>query len=158
MKRFKVGDRVHIKSFEKLTGQYGEMRGGFIEMPGTAGFVSSMSLFCGEAVIISKVMTYDDGEVDYYLREDNDEFFWTGYMFEEGDEEKKTPPDLYIVYEENHGPVSYWTNIHAAYAEAKRLANENADDYYEEITDDDIAEGTYGITIRDATLNTPWVG
>lgn len=70
--KFKVGDKVRVKSLDWYQYEYKNEEGGL-------SFTPKMSDFCGKVVTI-KTISCDS----YTIKEDNDfEFLWQDYMFED---------------------------------------------------------------------------
>ncbi len=67
---------------------------------------------------------------------------------------------IYVVSEESHGDVSWWTDRDAAYSEAKRISvdgwGEDELVTIDDISDADVDNGEYCVYIRTERLNTPW--
>jgi len=72
--KYKVGDRVEIKSCEKMKKEYGFTSYGTIAT-GANSFVCDMRKYCERVMTISKII--DGG---YYMREDNGDWIWNDEM------------------------------------------------------------------------------
>ena len=68
MTKFKVNEKVKVKKNIKVGKLYGDV-----------SFVEGMKCRLGKKVTISKVMPDFD---EYYIKEDNEEWFWVREMFE----------------------------------------------------------------------------
>lgn len=75
MTKFKVGDKVRVKSFEWYINEYKTTGKDFI-------FSTTMSELCGMAVTIKKILEADSGEV-YVIEEEIVPHYWQDYMFED---------------------------------------------------------------------------
>lgn len=73
--KFKVGDKVTVRSWESMERQYGLDYIGSIAV--TCSFVKEMKKYCGRTVTISRVNT-----ISYNIKEDNGRYNWSEGMFE----------------------------------------------------------------------------
>lgn len=73
--KYKVGDKVRVRSYDSMKEQYGVRFDGSI--PVRCTFVLNMKKFCETTVTISKVMSKS-----YYIREDREIYYWSDDMFE----------------------------------------------------------------------------
>ena len=76
--KYKVGDKVRVKTWERLVEEYGlerDGRGEYIPIK-HVDFVDEMKDFCGKVVTIDSI---DDG---YLIAEDDWSWIWTDEMFE----------------------------------------------------------------------------
>lgn len=73
--KYKVGDKVRIRSWEDMKREYGVDRHGNIPVRKDANFVTSMKHLCGKELVISRVLK------DCYKVKDLD-WYWTDEMFE----------------------------------------------------------------------------
>lgn len=71
---------------------------------------------------------------------------------------------IWIVYEDNHGDVSYWRTKRKAYKEARDIIMTNPYHPYdgrkitkEEIKDEEIEDGTFCVYVRDELFEKSWV-
>jgi len=78
--KYKVGDRVEIKSWEEMKKEYGVDECGDIAVS-KSSFTSNMRKYCGKIMTIARVNVGDYGRYWYYnMREDNEEWFWNNKM------------------------------------------------------------------------------
>ena len=82
MAKFKVGDRVKVRSWEDMKEQYGLNNLGSIKTPGDT-FTESMKQYCGKVVTIRQVIESPYGDSLYRIK---NEVFWnfSDVMFESG--------------------------------------------------------------------------
>lgn len=73
--KYKVGDKVKVRSYNSMKEQYGVSWDGSI--PVRCTFVLNMKKFCEITVTISKVMSKS-----YRIREDRAKFYWSDDMLE----------------------------------------------------------------------------
>lgn len=73
--KYKVGDKVRVKSWEEMEKEYGLYKNGDIKTK--ANFAKSMKFLCNKIVTIKKVIP------EYYsIKEDTERFAWSDDMFE----------------------------------------------------------------------------
>lgn len=89
MAKFKVGDKVRVKSLEWYINEYKTTGKDFI-------FSTTMSELCGMAVTIKKILEANSGEV-YVIEEEIVPHYWQDYMFE--DEVVKEDNDIIKSFE-----------------------------------------------------------
>lgn len=71
--KHKLGDRVKIRSDLNVDTRYDGVP-----------FREEMQKFCGQYVTINTVF-YDEDDMSYYIEEDEDSYYWTDEMFENGE-------------------------------------------------------------------------
>lgn len=76
--KYKVGDKVRVRSWEDMKDQYGLLSSDCIPVRKDVTFVKDMRKYCGEEVVIRRVLR------DCYLIE-GDSWYWTDEMFESKD-------------------------------------------------------------------------
>jgi len=74
--KYKVGDRVKIKSWKEMEEKYGIDSDGDIDLP-ESSFVTNMKKYCGKVMTISDV---DDYFNEYHMKEDDGSWIWTNKM------------------------------------------------------------------------------
>lgn len=77
MAKFKVGDKVRVRSWASMAREYGEDSYGAIKVP--CSFMPSMAEFCGMTVTISRVIAGDA----YRIKEDRYGWTFSSEMFED---------------------------------------------------------------------------
>lgn len=112
MTKFKVGDKVRVKSLDWYKTEY-------TNEGVRLSFVSDMSKFCGKIVTIEIVSNNL-----YYIKEDDDKFSWQDYMFE--DEVIKEDNDIIKNHEVMEDNVKSFKTI---YNELFRLYERKNEDY-----------------------------
>ena len=55
--RYEVGDKVKVKSWEKMVAQYGLDEDGWVDVDGTVSFMPEMNKYCGKTVTIDRKST-----------------------------------------------------------------------------------------------------
>ena len=98
MDKYKVGDRVRVRSWESMEKEFGVRDDGSIYL--VRGRVSKeMKKYCGKSHVISEVRLYDK----YILKDIG--WFWTEEMFEEEKEQSiyitRKDNDIYATLKEN---------------------------------------------------------
>ena len=88
--RFKVGDRVQVKSIDWYNENKDEY--GNFDINDDFTFYADRSKYCGKVVTITEV--FDNC---YSVKEDNDEYYWIDEMFEELMEEETKPEPKFKV-------------------------------------------------------------
>lgn len=119
MTKFKVGDKVRVKSLDWYRNEYRN------EEDVKLSFVFKMSEFCGKVVTI-EIVANDL----YYIEEDDDKFSWQDYMFE--DEVVKEDNDIIKNHEVMEDNVKSFKII---YNELFRLYERKNEDYGNSFSD-----------------------
>lgn len=111
MAKFKVGDRVKVRSWESMAKEFGIDGGGSIEVP--CVFVPKMRKYCGQVVTIRSVSSAGH----YLIKEDNgDGWIFSEQMLEPGviaktkHSPKKTnsiSSDKVIIYDEGRKVIAF---------------------------------------------------
>lgn len=102
MAKFKVGDKVRVKSLEWYRNEFKMTGSGFV-------FSTTMSELCGMVVTIKKILEINSVEV-YVIEEEIAPHYWQDYMFE--DEVVKEDNDIiksFEIMEENDNVKSFKT-------------------------------------------------
>ena len=86
MSKFKVGDKVRVRSWDNMEQEYGINGWGNIDVK--CGFTPEMKHFCGKVVTIKSICA--SGKT-YRIKEDNEAYYWSDGMF-------KTEPKMIVVY------------------------------------------------------------
>ena len=73
--KYKVGDKVRVRSWEDMKKEYGIAKTGSIPVRRDVSFVPEMKRLCGKELVISRVFQ------DSYKVKDSD-WYWTDEMFE----------------------------------------------------------------------------
>lgn len=96
MAKFKVGDKVRVRSWESMAREYGKDSYGAIKVP--CSFMPDMAEFCGKTVTISRVIAGDA----YRIKEDRYGWTFSSGMFEDPKVSKapKAP--------ETHSPITIY--------------------------------------------------
>jgi hypothetical protein len=76
--KYKVGDKVKVRSWEDMEKEYGVDSGGFI-LAGTVYFSSDMRKFCGKRVTIRIVIPEESA---YFVKGDMEDYWFTDAMLE----------------------------------------------------------------------------
>ena len=76
MSKFKVGDKVRVRSWDSMEQEYGINDWGNIDVK--CGFTPEMKRFCGKVVTIKSICA--SGKT-YRIKEDNEAFYWSDGMF-----------------------------------------------------------------------------
>ena len=92
MSKFKVGDKVKVRSWEDMEKEFGLSRYGNIKTPGSCYFDMCMREWCGKTLTISKVSLSG-----YSVKETG--WCWTDYMFE-------NPSYTVIIYSEDNKVIA----------------------------------------------------
>ena len=74
--KYKVGDKVRVRKWDDMVEEFGEYIES-IDIP-ICSFTKEMREYCGEIVTIKEIK---DGN-SYYIKEDNEEWYWVDEMFE----------------------------------------------------------------------------
>lgn len=83
MAKFKVGDKVRVRSWEDMKKQYGVNALGSIKTPGDS-FNISMKQYCGKVVIINSVIKSFCKQGLYTIKNDKMNWTFSDAMFESG--------------------------------------------------------------------------
>lgn len=92
MTKFKVGDKVKVRSWEDMEKEFGLNGSGSINTPGNCCFAKGMREWCGKTLIIGNV--YTSG---YHVKETM--WWWTDDMFE-------NPSHTVIIYSESNKVIA----------------------------------------------------
>ena len=76
--RYEVGDKVKVKSWDKMVAQYGLDEDGWVDVDGSVSFIPEMKKYCGKTVTIKEV----NPEESYYFIEGDDYCVYSEGMFE----------------------------------------------------------------------------
>ena len=76
--RYEVGDKLKVKSWDKLIAQYGLDEEGWVDVDGSVGFIPEMKKYCEKTVTIKGV----NPEESYYFIEGDDYCAYSEGMFE----------------------------------------------------------------------------
>lgn len=100
--RYKIGDKVRIKSWTNLIAEYGQMENGAIDCG--PYFIPEMRQFCEEIVTIAKVITDYKG-ARYRMFEDHGQWLWSEAMImglvSDSGHNPKTSSLLRLVYNQH---------------------------------------------------------
>ena len=76
--RYEVGDKVKVKSLDKMVAQYGLDEDGWVDVDGSVSFIPEMKKYCEKTVTIKEV----NPEESYYFIEGGDYCAYSEGMFE----------------------------------------------------------------------------
>jgi len=86
MSKFKIGDKVKVRSWDDMEKEYGINAWGNIDV--RCGFTPEMKRFCGKVVTIKSIST--SGRA-YRIKEDAEAYYWSDGMF-------KSEHEMIVVY------------------------------------------------------------
>lgn len=75
--KYKIGDKVRVRQWDDMAKEFIECIG-TIDIP-ICSFTEEMREYCGEIVTIKEIKDSNS----YYIKEDNEEWYWVDEMFEE---------------------------------------------------------------------------
>lgn len=76
--KYKIGDKVTIKSWKEIVNQYMDNMG-YIDVH--AGFEDEMIKFCDKVVTIKSINTENNEYITYFIKEDPREYYFSEQMF-----------------------------------------------------------------------------
>ena len=76
--RYEVGDKVKVKSWDKMVAQYGLDEDGWVDVDGAVSFMPEMKKYCGKTVTIKEVNKNES----YYFIDGDDYCAYSEGMFE----------------------------------------------------------------------------